>query len=86
LAWWESGVLEKPERLAAEGWCAVISSKAKRLARIKPGFFHPPKGRPICVPGFHWMGLMLASLVYAFLLDLMQPPWEGTSRLLLDSG
>jgi hypothetical protein len=22
--------------------------------------------------------LMLASLVYAFLLELMQPPWEGT--------
>src|SRR5258707_8792021 len=62
LALWDSCVLEKPESLAAEGLCAVISTKAKRLMRIKPGFFNPPKGRPICVPGFHWMGLMLAGM------------------------
>jgi hypothetical protein len=62
LALWESCVLEKPERLQAEGRCAVISSKAKRLKRITPGFFNPPGGRPICVPGFHWMGLMLAGM------------------------
>ncbi len=62
LALWDSSVVEKAESLAAEGLCAVISSKAKRLKRIKPGFFNPPKGRPICVPGFHWMGLMLAGM------------------------
>jgi len=62
LALWDSCVLEKPESLAAEGLCAVISSKAKRLKRIKPGFFNPPGGRPICVPGFHWMGLLLAGM------------------------
>ena len=38
LAIWDSCVLEKPESLAAEGLCAVLSSKAKRLKRIKPGF------------------------------------------------
>jgi hypothetical protein len=27
--------------------------------------------------------LMLASLVYAFLLELMQPPWEGTRDWIL---
>lgn len=62
LAIWDSCVLEKVESLRAEGLCAVLSSKARRLKRIKPGFFNPPKGRPICVSGFHWMGLMLAGM------------------------
>jgi hypothetical protein len=72
LALWDSCVLEKPERLKAEGLCAVISSKAKRLMRIKPGFFNPPQGRPICVPGFHWMGLMLAGMSGVPLLASLQ--------------
>jgi hypothetical protein len=72
LALWDSCVLEKPESLAAEGLCAVISSKAKRLKRIKPGFFNPPQGRPICVPGFHWMGLMLAGMSGVPLLASLQ--------------
>ena len=72
LALWDSCVLEKPESLAAEGHCAVISSKAKRLKRIKPGFFNPAKGRPICVPGFHWMGLMLAGMSGVPLLASLQ--------------
>jgi hypothetical protein len=72
LALWDSCVLEKPESLKAEGLCAVISSKAKRLKRIKPGFFNPPGGRPICVPGFHWMGLMLAGMSGVPLLASLQ--------------
>lgn len=72
LALWDSCVLEKPESLAAEGLCAVISSKAKRLKRIKPGFFNPPGGRPICVPGFHWMALMLAGMSGVPLLASLQ--------------
>src|SRR5260370_32062854 len=40
--------------------------------RIKPGFFNPPKGRPICVPGFHWMGLMLAGMSGVPLLASLQ--------------
>ena len=39
--------------------CAVRSSKARRLKRIRPGFFNPPGGRPICVPGLHWLGLLV---------------------------
>ena len=62
LALWDSCVLEKAESWAAEGLCAVISTKAKRLKRIKPGFFNPPGGRPICVPGFHWMALLLCGM------------------------
>lgn len=62
LALWDRCVLEQAESLKAEGRYAVISSKAKRLKRIKPGFFNPPGGRPICGPGFHWMVLMLAGM------------------------
>lgn len=77
VALWESCVLEKPERLQAEGLCAVMSSNAKRLRRITPGCVHPPGGRPICVPGFHWMGLMLAGMRGVPVLASV--PW-GTTR------
>lgn len=55
LVLWDESVLEKPESLAAERLCAVRSSKAGRLKRIKPGYFNPPGGRPIFVPGFNWL-------------------------------
>lgn len=55
---WDESVLEKPESLALEGWCAVRSSKAARLTRSKPGYSHPPKER-IFVPGMQWLGLLL---------------------------
>lgn len=59
---WDESVLEKPESLKAERLCAVRSSKAVRLKRIKPGYFNPPGGRPICVPGFHWLQLVVVGL------------------------
>jgi hypothetical protein len=59
LVIWDESVLEKPESLKAERLCAVRSSKASRLKRIKPGFFNPPGGRPICVPGFHWLKVLV---------------------------
>ena len=58
---WDESVLEKPESLQAEGLCAVRSSKAVRLKRIKPGFFNPPGGRPIFVPGFHWLKILVVG-------------------------
>ncbi|HZT98424.1 MAG TPA: hypothetical protein VFA10_02120, partial [Ktedonobacteraceae bacterium] len=61
LAIWDERVLEKPESLNLEGWCAVRSSKARRITRIKPGYYHPPAGRPICVPGMHWLALLLVG-------------------------
>jgi hypothetical protein len=76
LALWDSCVLEKPESLKAEGLCAVISSKARCLKRLKPGFFTPPGGRPICVPGCHWMALMLAGISGVPLLASL--PWWTT--------
>jgi hypothetical protein len=59
LVIWDESVLERSESLQAERLCAVRSSKAIRLKRIKPGFFNPPGGRPICVPGFHWLKVLV---------------------------
>jgi len=59
---WDESVLEKSESLKAEGLCAVRSSKAARLQRIKPGYFNPPTDRPIFVPGFHWLQLLVTGL------------------------
>lgn len=61
LVIWDESVLEKPESLQAEGLCAVRSSKAVRLKRIKPGFFNPPGGRPVFVPGFHWLKILVVG-------------------------
>lgn len=60
LLLWDESVLEKPESRANPDLGSVRSSKAHRLTRIKPGFYHPP-GRPIFVPGFQWIGLALAG-------------------------
>jgi Transposase DDE domain len=59
---WDESVLEKPESLAAEGLCAVRSRKAARLKRIKPGFYTPPGGPPVFVPGLHWLALLVIGV------------------------
>jgi hypothetical protein len=59
---WDESVLEKSESLKAERLCAVRSAKAARLKRIKPGYFNPPSGRPIFVPGFNWLQLLVTGL------------------------
>lgn len=61
LVIWDESVLEKPESQDGDGLCAVRSSKAHRLRRIRPGFFNPPGGRPICVAGLQWLGLLLVG-------------------------
>lgn len=61
LALWDESVVEKSESIKIEGLCAVRSSKAARLKRIKPGFFNPPGGRPIFVPGMHWLSVLLVG-------------------------
>lgn len=61
LAIWDESVMEKPESLQAEGLCAVRSSKSVRLKRIKPGFYNPPGGRLIFVPGFHWLQVLVVG-------------------------
>jgi hypothetical protein len=62
VAIWDDSENEKPESLAAEGLCPVRSSKAVRLKRIKPGFYNPPGGRPVFVPGFHWAQIIVAGM------------------------
>jgi preprotein translocase subunit SecG len=59
---WDESVLEKSESLQAEGLCAVRSTKAARLKRIKPGYFNPPTDRPIFVPGFNWVQVLVTGL------------------------
>jgi hypothetical protein len=59
LVIWDESVIEKPESLHAEGLCPVRSTKAVRLKRIKPGFFNPPGGRPVFVPGFKWLQVLV---------------------------
>ena len=61
LLLWDDSRVEKHESWMAEGLCSVWSSKAKRLTRIRPGFFTPPTTR-ICVPGFQWTGVFLSHL------------------------
>jgi hypothetical protein len=62
LVIWDESVVEKPESLKLEGLGPVRSSKAARLKRIKPGYFNPPGGRPVFVPGFHWLQLIVCPL------------------------
>jgi DDE family transposase len=61
LVLWDESVVEKPESIANPDLGSVRSSKAHRLTRIKPGFYHPPSA-PIFVPGFQWIGLVLARM------------------------
>lgn len=62
LVVWDESVLEKSESIALEGLCAVRSSKARRLKRIKPGYYNPPGGRPVFVPGMQWVSLLVMGL------------------------
>ena len=55
LVAFDQSVLEKPESQAALGLCAVRSSKARRLARPRPGFGAGPPRPPVTVPGLHWL-------------------------------
>src|SRR6185369_805769 len=57
---WDESVIEKPESLKAERLGPVRSSKARRLLRIKPGFYNPPRG-PAFVPGWNWLQLLVAG-------------------------
>lgn len=69
---WDGSVLEKPQTIKNADLCAVRSSKAHRMGRIRPGFFNPPGGRPICVLGLHWLGLLVLGRVGAPVVAAMQ--------------
>lgn len=59
LVLWDESVLEKPESIALEGLGPVRSTRAQRLKRIRKGYYSPPPGPPVFVPGLHWLGLLL---------------------------
>jgi len=59
---WDESEIEKSESLKAERLCPVRSVKARRLKRIKPGYYNPPGGRPVFVPGFHWFQVVVTGL------------------------
>lgn len=58
---WDESVLEKADSLALEGLCAVRSSVARGLKRIKRGFYSPPSA-PIFVPGMQWVGVLVMGM------------------------
>lgn len=62
LVVWDESVWEKPESLHGEGLSAVRSSRARRLKHVRPGFYNPPGGRPVCVPGLNWISLLVLGL------------------------
>ncbi len=40
----------------------ILLSVVARLKRIKPGYYHPPGGPPVFVPGLQWLTVMLAGM------------------------
>jgi hypothetical protein len=58
---WDDSRIEKAESWFVEGLCSVWSSKAKRLTKIKRGYYFPPIHR-ICVPGFKWTALLVSAV------------------------
>ena len=80
LATWDESVLEKPESIALEGLCPVRYSKVARLKRIKPGYYHPPLGAPVFVPGLQWLTVMLAGMQGPPLLAAMRW-WTSRGKL-----
>jgi hypothetical protein len=71
LGFIDDSQVEKPESWFSEGLCAVYSSKAQRLTRIKKGYYRPPISR-ICVPGFEWTALMIGGLSLTPMVGLMK--------------
>jgi hypothetical protein len=61
----DGSVVEKPESRQAEGLTPVRSSKARRLSRprpqLGPGYWRGKPGGPIVVPGWSWVGVLVAG-------------------------
>ncbi len=65
---WDESEIEKVESMKPERLCPVRSAKARRLKRIKKGYYNPPGGRPVFVPGFHWFQIVVTGLKGAICL------------------
>ncbi len=62
FALWDDSVVEKHETLQSKALCAVRSSKAKRLIRIRPGFYQKCCDKTVHVAGLQWSGVLLTTL------------------------
>lgn len=71
LCFCDDSMIEKPESWFSEGLCAVYSSKASRLTRIKRGYYNKPPTR-ICVPGFEWTAMIIGGLTLTPCLGMME--------------
>ena len=58
---WDDSRLEHPESWRLEGLCSVLSTRGKRLTKIKRGFYKVFKER-ICVPGYKWTAVLLSTV------------------------
>jgi len=67
----EDSAREKLESIPLEG---RYSPARRRLKRIKPGYYNPPGGPPVFVPGLNWLTVMI-SPTYANLRPWR--PWTG---------
>jgi hypothetical protein len=62
FALWDESVIEKHETMQSQDLCAVRSSKAKRLTRIRPGYYQKCCDKTIHVAGLQWSGVLLTTL------------------------
>ncbi len=83
LLLWDDSRIEKPESWFIQGLCSVFSTAAKRMMKIRRGFYRPPMGR-ICVPGFKWTAVMLSHL--GGVPSVCQMSWWTTRGKFQDHG
>jgi hypothetical protein len=62
FALWDESVVEKHETMQSKDLCSVRSSKAKRLTRIRPGYYQKCCEKTIHVAGLQWSGVLLTTL------------------------
>lgn len=63
LCLWDGRVLEKAESEKLEGWCPVLSSKAKWRGRTKRGMLlNWPALRPVRVMGMQWTAAVIMGM------------------------
>jgi len=66
----DGSVAEKAESCQIEGLAPIISAKARRLSRPRPrmgtGYYRGPPGKPIVVPGWHWVSVLLTRWAHVY--------------------
>ena len=82
---WDGSVSEQPESSKIEGWCPVVSSKAKRLQRSSTGrVFTFPPSKPVSVTRMQWTGALstgMEGMLKVALLSWWSTQGEEATRL-----